>query len=463
MTEAWARLPMTTMTVDAGTPTGPLELWRHCVGHGGINALPLPEGVVQGIRKLQPRLIRTFIQECFDVYPEHDRFDWTTLDPYMDALARTGAKLVAAITIKPPVLFPTIDHAVWQPTSVAEWQKVIRQLVTRYSVERPYVTYWEIGNETDIGESGGAPYLIRDPEAYSAWYRMTSQAVLEAFPAAKVGGPAACWIDNEPLPGLIASCRESGTQLDFISWHIYNDDPQRHALGVERAKELLASFPGPRPEMLVTEWGTAIGSRVSVEEIAFAPRRAALTAASILAMLEAGLDWSFYYHLWDQTFYPDSFQRFFSADGRAHMLEHWNEIPHRLGLFGVNGEVRPQYFVYQMLSRMGEERLAVRLDQPDMPVLAARGERSVSTLLANVHAETSQDRLVALHYAHLVPGPKVLTVYRIDADRRWSVDDLELQPVERRSVYAPETFRCQVYAPADSVVMVRLADEAQNG
>ena len=40
------------------------------------------------------------------------------------------------------------------------------------------------------------------------------------------------------------------------------------------------------------------------------------------------------------------------------MYKHWNEAPHRFGLFGENGKARPQYFVYQMLSRMGEEKLA---------------------------------------------------------------------------------------------------------
>jgi hypothetical protein len=35
--------------------------------------------------------IRIFIQEFFQVYPEHGRFDWSRLDRYMDALAKTGA------------------------------------------------------------------------------------------------------------------------------------------------------------------------------------------------------------------------------------------------------------------------------------------------------------------------------------------------------------------------------------
>jgi xylan 1,4-beta-xylosidase len=466
-------MPLADIVVDTGTAQGPLELWRHTIGHGGINHQPLPDRVVDGLRELKPRLIRIFLQEFFNIYPAHGRFDWSRLDPYMEALARTGAKVVAAITIKPPVLFPTVDHAVWQPNDVDEWRRVIYELVKRYSIDRPIVTYWEVGNETDIGEPGGSPYLMPDIHAYGEYYRMTIAPILEAFPAAKVGGPAACWIDNEPLPGLVAYCRDSGTRLDFISWHRYSDDPRIHALGVAKAKALLAGFPGRRPEMLVTEWSNGfnvvsntydpssgrIGRTVSVEELAFDPRRAAGVAASILAMAAEGLDWSFYYHAWDQVFYPGDWSGFFSAPGSAHMVQHWNEFPHRFGLFGVGGEVRPEYFVYQLLSRLGTEQIGATSDQQDLRVLAARDGRDVSLVLSNFTMGTTQDYLAGITFRGLTPGAKMLRVYRIDEQRRWTEDPRALQAIETRPLYAPATFRCQVYAPADSVVVATLADD----
>lgn len=451
----YAALPLTRITVAPQEAQGPLEAWRHTVGHGGINALPLPPRVVAGARALRPRLIRIFLQEFFRIYPAAGRFDWTRLDPYMDALAQTGAQVVAAITIKPQPLFPTIDHRLWQPRDTAEWQKVVAALVRRYSVERPLVTHWEIGNETDIGEDGGSPYLIPDPDSYTAFYKMTVPAVLAAFPGAKVGGPAACWVDNEPLPGWVSRCRDAGLPLDFVSWHLYSDDAARHASGVEKAKRLLADFPGKRPEMLVTEWSNSF-ERASVEEQAFQPRRAALLAASILAMRDAGLDWSFYYHLWDQVCDPADFAPFFSEKGVANMVRHWNEVPHRFGLFGVGGEVRPQYFVYRMLSQMGEERIRAEPSDPSVRVLAARDDRKLSVLAVNVSDETPQDRLLTLAFVGRPPGPGVLSVHRIDAGRRWREKTLALLPVERRAVATLDPFECQVFSPADSVTLVTL-------
>jgi len=457
MTSQFLALPRRDVCIDLSASQGEIELWRHALGHGGINALPLPDRVVNGVRKLNPRLIRVFLQEHFDIYPSRGCFEWRKLDPYLEAIARTGARVVAAITIKPKVLFPHVDHSVWRPTDIAEWQKVIFELVKRYSVDRSIVTHWEIGNETDIGETGGSPYLIADPQDYADYYRMTIDPILRAFPAAKVGGPAACWVENEPLPGFVRICRETSTQLDFISWHHYHDDPKRHAEGVAKAKALLRDFPQPRPEMMVTEWSKSFDP-VSVEDLAFHPRRAADAAACLLAFLDAGVDWSFYYHIWDQVFHPEPFRAFFSQQGIDGMIEHWNELPHRFGLFGVSEEVRPQYFVYQMLSRMGEEHIAAHSDDPDLHLLSSRGDGKLSTLIANFNLEESHDKIVTLRFRNLAPGRKQLTTYRIDSSQRWSPEDLELIPLEHREVHVERDFRCQVYAPADSVALVTLTD-----
>src|SRR5258706_1649421 len=175
------KLPVVNLSVDAQSDAGPLELWRHTLGHGGINTNPLSPRVIDGTKSLHPRLIRIFIQEFFNIYPDHGKYDWSKLDPYMDSFAVTGAKVVAAITIKPKVLYPQIDQKIWRPNNVEEWQQVIAALVKRYSIDKPIVTYWEIGNETDIGENGGCPFLITDPADYVQFYKMTIDPILKKF------------------------------------------------------------------------------------------------------------------------------------------------------------------------------------------------------------------------------------------------------------------------------------------
>ncbi len=449
---------VTDVDVDAALTGEPFEAWRHSLGHGGVNWLPLPDRVVEGVRRLAPRLIRIFIQEFFQVYGGFGRFDWSRLDPYMDALAATGAKVVAAITIKPEALYPEIDQSVWRPRDAGEWQNVIRELVRRYSVQREIVTHWEIGNEPDIGEHGGSPYLITDPEEYAEYYAMTARAVLEAFPAARVGGPALAGVRHDLLPGLVEYCRRTETQLDFVSWHVYSDSASKHAECVNHIQRTLDGFPGPRPELLVTEWSCALGSPVSVEDQAWASRRAAIIAAAIVDMMAAGLDWSFYYHIWDQACFHDDFAPFFSEAGARGMVRHWNEMPHRLGLFGVSGEVRPQYFVYQMLSQLGDEKLAAD-PSAGLRALAGRADGRIGVLVVNQNDDEPSDRIANLRFRNLAPGVKSLAVHRIDGDHRRCTDTLELRPLERRTVSVAEEFQCQVYLPSDSVAALWLTDE----
>ena len=223
---------------------------------------------------------------------------------------------------------------------------------------------------------------------------------------------------------------------------------------MDRYRTLLgAKFPARRPELLVTEWNKGF-ERISVEEQAFAPRRAAAAAAAILAMTEARVDGSFYYHLWDQVCFVEQFRPFFRDPGI--MYRHWNEVPHRFGLFGVGQEVRPQYFVYQMLGRLGDGRIRVKSATEELRVLAAKDRSRSAVLLVNYGLPASRDVVAMVRFTGLTAGRKRLTVWRIDGARAWSARELELLPTERREVAVQANFACQVASPADSVSLVVL-------
>jgi hypothetical protein len=183
---------------------------------------------------------------------------------------------------------------------------------------------------------------------------------------------------------------------------------------------------------------------------------AAITAASALAMQEAGLDWGFYYHIQDQAADPEAFRPFFTAQGVSHMVRHWNEVPHRFGLFGVDGEARPQYFAFDLLGRVTGVRLAAATDTPDLRLLAGRDGDALSTLIVNHGESGAHDRVVEISYQNIVPGRKRIVVYRIDDDRHWNDATLELEPVERRETFTEGAFSHQVWAPAHAVLLVQI-------
>jgi hypothetical protein len=456
MTRRIADLPVADVEVDASDSLGPLEVRRHGLGYGGIDPAPLPAPIVEAVRSLRPRWIRVFIQEFFHVYRGNGQFDWTLLDPFMDALETTGAKLVAAICIKPPALFPQVDQRIWRPNDIAAWQEVISALVRRYSVERPLVTHWEIGNEVDFGEGGGCPYLIRDPADYVAYYRMTSEPILEVFPDAKIGGPANARAFSEPLPGLVGAWRRGEVRLDFLSYHLYGDEPNRHGDQVRAARALLADGPAEKPEILITEFSPWF-EETSTEDQAFEPRRAGCVGAAVIEMINAGAGGSFHYHIRDQVMVPERFETFFSADGIRHMVRHFNEVPHRFALFGLSNEARPTWFVYWMLSELGDERIRARFsDRTGLRALAARRADQTSVMLVNHGDIPGSDRIARTRFTGLSPGPKNLEWWRIDSARRWSDHPPRLAPLERRPVWTYADYETQILLPEGSAAMVRL-------
>jgi hypothetical protein len=456
------------INIDAATNTGPFEWWRHGLGHGAVNNTPLTPRVIEGTAKLKPRLLRIFLQEYFAVYPGHGVFDWSRLDPYMDALAATGAKVLATINLKPPVLFPVVDQAIWRPNDVTEWQQVIYELVKRYSVDKPIVTHWEHVNEPDIGEQGGCPYLITTAEENFECYQMLLKPILEAFPGAKVGGPAIANPNSPIVPAFIDLCQQTGTQLDFISWHRYSDNIASYRITTAKWQEYLANFPEPKPEIMLNEWNKSFDfydpkapsyHLISVEEMALSARRGAFTAANLLSLMQTDLAWSHYFLLWDSCCYPEQFASFYSPESiRGVMYKHWNETGHRFGLFSEGGAVRPQYFVYQMLARMGDEKVATACPAADLHVQAVRGDGKLSTLIVNYDPNESRDLIVTVNFANLQPGVRKLRAWRIDDEQRWSDETMELRPIEERTVAVLPDFQYQFYAPADSVLLVTLEE-----
>lgn len=460
-------LPRTTIQVDTLANMGPFEGWRHCVGQGGVNSLPMPEKVTLGLNKLQPRLVRVFLQEYFDIYPDHGVFQWDKLDTYLGSFAGTGTKVLATINLKPPVLFPEKNHKIWRPNNINEWQTLLYKLAQRYSVDKPIITHWEHVNEPDIGEWGGCPYYITSPDELHEFYVINTQPILSAFPAARVGGP--CTANFEAVVPFVDRCIQHKTQLDFVSYHRYDDDPQRHTniANLLFEKTLHAPTAYGRTELMINEWnkgfeppwsGSAYDS-VSLEEMSMQSRRAAHVAKIILNLMQTPLTWSFYYLLWDNCMFHHEFSSFFSPDGaREIMYKHWNEAPHRFGLFSESGKVRPQYFVYQMLSRMHGNKVQCMSTTPDLTITAVHNQKQTSILVVNFDLQASRDQAVKVQLNGLQPGLKYLTTYRIDGDCRWSEEQLELIPIEQRRVDVLPEFECQFFSPADSVLWIKLED-----
>ncbi len=339
---------------------GPMEMDRFALGQGGLSEEPMWADRAAEIQDLHPRLIRLFVQEYFDLLPDHGRYHWDKLDESIDLIRKTGATPLINIDFKPKVLYPTVDQKIVDPTSYDEWDQLIYEMVRHYKERGAGGLYWEVSNEPDIGENGGCPYLFT-PENYTRYYQNTVAAVMRADPQARVGGPALANSGSAILPALLSFCDAGKAPLHFVSWHIYNSDPVRIRGTIDRTKALIAKYPSLHPETILNEWNMAL--RDPPADPQFQP---CFITEVAYQMKAGGLDYSCYYHIKDYHVDRERFAQFMSPVGAGLMARWWNRSSQWDGLFDFQNRVRPAYFAFKLLARLTGDRL--KLDSNDSAV-----------------------------------------------------------------------------------------------
>lgn len=452
MKQKYDSLERMRIDVDAAYKQGSLDYNRQMIGIGGASHLPVPESIRTHIRALKHNMVRVFLQEYFFIYPEHGRFDWSRLDAFMDSVAELGVNVLASICIKPRVLYPRLDPTVYMPNDIDEWRMVIQELVKRYSIERKLVTHWAVANEINIGESGGCPHEIKNPDDYYEFYKLTSKAILDAWPDAKVGGPSVAGFDYDYLASFVKRCCEDETPLDFISYNIYSGDPEQHVNAACRAREL-ADRRSADVEVYQTELNTWFPDAY-VEEAAYSSRYAASLAAVLMELNDTPITGSFQFDMYDEYVDPDDFEKFYTIT--PFMLHHWNELPHRFGLFDFDGRVRPQYFVYQMLQNAQGERISAIVHDKSMRAAASVKTDGYALIINNFNKDADTDCVADIHMSGIERGLYRLEIYRIDDAAHWDANSIQLSPAESRLTYVLPAFNIHVLMPANSVALVRM-------
>ncbi len=340
-----------TLTFDFSKNLGPAQMDHISLGQGGLSPDPMWDSRIAEIRALHPRLIRLFVQEYFNVMPAIGKYHFDTLDRSVDEIMQAGAIPIMTIAIRPKVLYPKIDQDIVDPTDYAAWEALISAMVEHYKQRGLSGAYWEVGNEGDIGESGGSPYRFT-PENYVRYYKHTAAAVLRADPTARVGGPALAKSMSPILPALLDAADQQKLPLSFVSWHIYNSDPKAVQGTIEYVKGLLARHPSLHPETILDEWNMALTVPPTDPRIqpAYIPETA-------WRMKQSGLDYSCYYHIRDYHVDRDRFAAYSSSGGASFMAAWWNRMPQYSGLFDFQNVMRPAYFSFELLARLTGDRL----------------------------------------------------------------------------------------------------------
>ncbi|MEP6663440.1 MAG: hypothetical protein ABJC04_07215 [Verrucomicrobiota bacterium] len=421
-----------TLSIDAAKTDGKIDLTKYALCQGGHSENPILKPHLDQIAQLHPQTIRIFIQELFDLYPAHGRYQWEKLDRFIEHILATGAKPIVCLCFKPKVLFPKIDQTIVHPNNYKEWEELIFQLVKHCQEKKFGIEYWEISNEPDIGEGGGCPYLFKK-EDYVIYYQHTAAAIQRADAKAKVGGPALANPRSDIGDALLEHCGTTDTPLDFFSWHLYSGEPKAFRFLIHEFKAKFAKYPKLKNcEMIIDEWN------VDLFALNYDPSfQPAFILENTLGFQEEGVSRSAYYHIRDYYIDEKRFAQFMSPEGAALTAEYWNVLPQLPSLCGIwdnQGRVRPAYLSFKLLSQIRGEKLSVQGTTEEVHALAAKNDRFVQIVLWNF--STNKMESVTLQTSGLKPEQRFfemnlnVVANQLDTVRQGSIGELKERPLQ---------------------------------
>jgi xylan 1,4-beta-xylosidase len=148
------------------------------------------------------------------------------------------------------------------------------------------IRYWEVWNEPDLGKV----FWAGTAEQYFSLYSKIAQAVKQADPTARVGGPAIAR-PNDTSPyrdAFMEYVHKTGTPLDFYSWHWYATDSEDPLDFVRIATDLrkrLDRHGLQGTQSILSEWNYGLSDAPPTPLV-----RASFITSSLIYMQNAPVD-----------------------------------------------------------------------------------------------------------------------------------------------------------------------------
>jgi len=335
-------------------------------------------------------------------------YDWSDFDKRLDFMKKIGCEPIFCISYMPEPFDAVPDpnrHS--YPKDWGAWEKLVYDAVKHAKERGTPVKYWEVWNESNAGWLI-APEGVGMLENYLHMYDVCARAVKKADPTALIGGPCNAsgpWNEGskegpgvrgeEFMRGLMKHCEETGTPLDFITWHEYFHPWWVMKKQCDAVRAYLEDYPKVRKQVkgfFITEWNFAWWhDRAQDHELG-----AAWAAASAArGWLPGGAQPCF----------------FFAKDGSPNFSGNWGML-----LDGTNPKAVAN--VARMFNMMPSVRLDVQGEDDDLFALASTDPAtgSVAVLVINFGDRYGIKRKVRLEIANL---PKAL---RAGSFRQFLVD-----------------------------------------
>ena len=349
------------------------HIWEECIGSDRAN-VALRAQWLSDLERVQKELgvkrvrFHGLFNDEMGVWPAGAKApNFLYVDMVFDAMLERGVKPFVELGFMPGSLASGSRTVffykgnITQPKDLKQWAELIRvfaeHLVQRYGIAEVKQWDFEVWNEANL------PFFwTGTKEEYLQLYKAASEAIKSVDPTLRVGGPStarAAWI-----PDLLDFCASEHVAIDFVTTHVYPDDPQDIVFekgvhypfeeviprALAKLKGEIASSKFPQLPLYITEWSSQN------------PAFIAHTVKGSVGLADVMSYWTFD-SVYEELGIPKTFMNT------------------SFGLIGLRGVPRPSFHTFALLHKLGDSEISVS----DGPILATRrGDGSLALMVWNL-------------------------------------------------------------------------------
>jgi len=407
---------------DANAPSHPLpHFWEKMFGSGRA-ILSLRESYRRDLRDVKQITDFTYVRfhaifhDEVGLYDEdsqqHSIYNFSYVDQIYDGLLANGVKPFVELSFMPRKLaVADVLHSFWYKPNVAppkdwtKWDDLIKafgqHLVDRYGIDEVASWYFEVWNEPNIDFWAGEPKQA----TYWQLYDHTALAIKKVNTRLRVGGPAtaqAAWVD-----AFLKHCAEAKIPADFVSSHVYAND---------RAQDVFGTSEDIPRDKMVCRAVTKVHDQIKASSFPNLPLIWSEFNASYRN--EPNVTDSVYMGPW----LADTIRE---CDGLTEMMSYWTfsdvfeeqgvvKTPFYggFGLIAAGNLPKPAYDAFQMLHRLGDQRIVLNSESS---LLTRRADGSLVLAVWNYvpPEEAGASRNVTVRFKNT--NPRLALIWRLDS------------------------------------------------
>jgi xylan 1,4-beta-xylosidase len=196
-----------------------------------------------------------YIFPHWDASPEDAKnYDFILSDYYLDAIIPLHVNVIYRLGYSAE--FKTAIHHNTPPTSNQRFADIAAHIARHYNEgwadgHNWGIKHWEIWNEPDKNRAWNGTAL-----EYDHLYEVTAAALKSVDPSLKVGGPALGG-RLEFMEQFLKYCQLHRVPLDFVSWHIYTQDPSEVSRRAQSVRDMMNKYGFGNAESILDEWNYA--------------------------------------------------------------------------------------------------------------------------------------------------------------------------------------------------------------